>query len=132
MPQSNDTKLSNLLKDASTGQMQLPDFQRNWTWDDERVRGILASLSENYPMGAIMVLQYGNPQIKLKFRPLEGVNNVDAVVPERLILDGQRRMTSIYLAAFNRMPVKTTNSQRVPIERYYFFDMKKWHQSYCR
>lgn len=125
MPQSNDTKLSNLLKDASTGQMQLPDFQRNWTWDDERVRGILASLSENYPMGAIMVLQYGNPQIKLKFRPLEGVNNVDAVVPERLILDGQQRMTSIYLAAFNRMPVKTTNSQRVPIERYYFFDMKK-------
>ena len=125
MPQSNDTSLSDLLKDASTGQMQLPDFQRNWTWDDERVCGILASLSENYPMGAIMVLQYGNPDIKLKFRPLEGVTNVDTVVPEKLILDGQQRMTSIYLAAFNKAPVKTTNVQRAPIQRYYFFDMQK-------
>lgn len=88
MPQSNDTSLSDLLRDASTGQMQLPDFQRNWTWDDERVRGILASLSENYPMGAIMVLQYGNPDIKLKYRPLEGIIDVGTVVPERLILDG--------------------------------------------
>ncbi len=124
MPQSNDTSLSELLKAASTGQMQLPDFQRNWTWDDERVRGILASLSLNYPMGAIMVLQYGNPEIKLKYRPLEGVSNV-STVPKTLILDGQQRMTSVYLAAFNRAPVKTTNIQKMPIERYYYFDMQK-------
>ena len=63
-PTSLDTDLSQLLSDVRTGKIQLPEFQRGWTWDDNRIRGILASLSQGYPMGAIMRLQYGNPAIK--------------------------------------------------------------------
>ena len=50
--------------------MQLPEFQRDWTWDDSRIRGIIASLSQGYPMGAIMRLQYGNPDIQFKYRTI--------------------------------------------------------------
>ena len=59
-PQSLDTNLSQLLAEVKSGSMQLPEFQRDWTWDDNRIRGIIASLSQGYPMGAIMRLQYGN------------------------------------------------------------------------
>ena len=123
-PSSLDTNLSQLLMEASIGQMQLPEFQRNWTWDDERIRGILASLSQGYPMGAIMRLQYGNPEIRFKYRTLEGVNRKE-VEPDYLILDGQQRMTSMYQAAYSEKPVNTQTVKKVPIERYYYFDMQK-------
>ena len=123
-PSSLDTNLSQLLLEASTGKIQLPEFQRDWTWDDERIRGILASLSQGYPMGAIMRLQYGNPEIKFRYRTLQGVGNLD-VVPEHLILDGQQRLTSMYQAAFDSKPVKTVTEKKVSIERYYYLDMVK-------
>lgn len=123
-PSSLDTNLSQLLMEASIGKMQLPEFQRNWTWDDERIRGILASLSQGYPMGAIMRLQYGNPEIRFKYRTLEGVNRKE-VEPDYLILDGQQRMTLMYQAAYSEKPVNTQTVKKVPIERYYYFDMQK-------
>ena len=67
-PSSLDTNLSQLLQEVAAGKMQLPEFQRSWTWDDNRIQGIIASLSQGYPMGAIMRLQYGNPDICFKYR----------------------------------------------------------------
>ena len=93
-PQSLDTNLSQLLAEVKSGSMQLPEFQRDWTWDDNRIKGIIASLSQGYPMGAIMRLQYGNPDIQFKYRTITGVKGV-SVKPEHLILDGQQRLTSI-------------------------------------
>jgi len=83
-PQSLDTNLSQLLAEVKSGSMQLPEFQRDWTWDDSRIRGIIASLSQGYPMGAIMRLQYGNPDIQFKYRTITGVKGV-SVKPEHLI-----------------------------------------------
>lgn len=105
-PQSLDTNLSQLLAEVKFGSMQLPEFQRDWTWDDNRIRGIIASLSQGYPMGAIMRLQYGNPDIQFKYRTITGVKGV-SVKPEHLILDGQQRLTSIYQATSSKEPVST-------------------------
>lgn len=96
-PKSLDTELSELMRDVSSGKAQLPEFQRSWTWDDSRIRGILASLSQGYPMGAIMCLEYGNADVKFKYRPIEGVK-LAGVTPEFLILDGQQQLTSMYRA----------------------------------
>lgn len=128
-PSSENTKLSNLLNNINSGKMQLPEFQRNWTWDDERIRAILASISQNYPIGAIMLLAYGNPNIQLKYRVVEGVHAANAV-PDTLILDGQQRLTSIYLSAFSQKPVNTTTVQKMPIKRLYYFDMEKCMNPY--
>jgi hypothetical protein len=42
---STRTPLQELLARADTGKLQLPDFQRAWVWDDDRIRGLLASAS---------------------------------------------------------------------------------------
>ena len=73
MANSNDTNLKDLLDGISCGKIQLPEFQRSWTWDDNRIRGIIASVSLGYPMGAVMVLEYGNPDFVVQYRPIEGV-----------------------------------------------------------
>ncbi len=80
-PKSLDTDLSELMRDVASGKAQLPEFQRSWTWDDNRITGILASLSQGYPMGAIMRLTYGNENVRFKYRTIEGVS-VQGVVPD--------------------------------------------------
>lgn len=123
-PQSLDTNLSQLLEEVNTGKTQLPEFQRDWTWDDNRIRGILASLSQGYPMGAIMRLQYGNPDIKFKYRTIQGVGEKEAI-PDFLVLDGQQRLTSIYQATYSQKPVATKTDKGKEIERYYYLSMEK-------
>lgn len=121
--QSHDTELAELLSKVKKGELQLPEFQRDWTWDDDRIRAIIASLSQGYPMGAIMQLQYGNPEIRFKFRPLEGLSLGD-IQPNCLILDGQQRLTSIYLATSCSNPVNTKTAQNKAIKRYYYLSLK--------
>lgn len=121
-PTSNDTELSELMNDVKSGKLQLPEFQRSWTWDDNRLRGILASLSQGYPMGAIMRLQYGNEDIKFKYRPIEGVK-LSNIIPEFLALDGQQRLTSIYRSTVSKDPVDTKTDKGKGIQRYYYLDI---------
>lgn len=123
-PSSLDTNLSQLLDEVSSGKTQLPEFQRDWTWDDNRIRGIIASLSQGYPMGAIMRLQYGNPDIKFKYRTIKGVGQRD-LTPDFLVLDGQQRLTSIYQSTYSQNPVATKTDKGKEIERYYYLSMEK-------
>lgn len=123
-PKSLDTELSELMRDVTSGKAQLPEFQRSWTWDDGRIRGILASLSQGYPMGAIMHLECGNEKVKFKYRPIEGVKNV-AVAPDYLILDGQQRLTSMYRTTCSTDAVLTKTDKGKEIKRFYYLDMKK-------
>lgn len=123
-PQSLDTNLSQLLAEVKSGSMQLPEFQRDWTWDDNRIKGIIASLSQGYPMGAIMRLQYGNPDIQFKYRTITGVPAA-GVKPEHLILDGQQRLTSIFQATLSNKPVVTKTDKGNEIKRFYYLSMEK-------
>lgn len=123
-PKSLDTELSELMREVSTGKEQLPEFQRGWTWDNDRIRGIIASLSQGYPMGAIMRLEYGNENVRFKYRTIEGVT-VTGVTPEFLILDGQQRLTSMYRATCCKEPVETMTEKGKKIKRYYYLDIKK-------
>ena len=123
-PKSIDTELSELMRDVSSGKAQLPEFQRSWTWDDGRIRGILASLSQGYPMGAIMRLEYGNENVKFKCRTIEGVK-VQGATPSHLILDGQQRLTSMYRVTVSKDPVDTKTDKGKSIKRYYYLDIKK-------
>ena len=34
---TNDRPLTDLMKAVDNGSAQLPDFQRGWVWDDERM-----------------------------------------------------------------------------------------------
>lgn len=123
-PKSLDTELGELMHEVSCGKEQLPEFQRGWTWDDDRIRGIIASLSQGYPMGAIMRLEYGNENVRFKYRTIEGVT-VTGITPEFLILDGQQRLTSMFRATCCKEPVKTKTEKGKEIKRYYYLDIKK-------
>jgi hypothetical protein len=115
--------LDNLLRSAREGAAQLPDFQRGWVWDDEHVRDLLASVSQSFPIGTVMMLESGT-EVTFKTRPLEGVE-ADNVEPDELVLDGQQRLTSLYQALFSGRPVETKDAKKKPISRWYYIDIRK-------
>ncbi|MBQ9812147.1 MAG: DUF262 domain-containing protein [Thermoguttaceae bacterium] len=122
---TNDIKLTDLMNSILSCKSQLPDFQRGWVWDDDRIRALIASITNNYPVGAVMFLQYGNENVRFKYRPLEGAPENLGVVPEALILDGQQRLTSLFNAFCTEVPVKTKTSKGQKIERHYYLDIEK-------
>lgn len=122
-PESHDTPLKQLLESVDSGALQLPEFQRGWTWDDDRIRNIIASLSQGYPMGALMQLECGG-DVKLKYRPFEGTDIKD-VYASLLVLDGQQRLTSLYRSLFSKKVVTTVDARKQPLERYYYLDIRK-------
>jgi hypothetical protein len=121
---STKKSLYELLHDVDKGKIQLPDFQRGWVWDDNRIKGIIASVAKSFPIGAIMLLETGNESIRFKTKPVEGAP-VNGSLPEQLILDGQQRITSLYQAIITNRVVKTKNSKNYEIKRWYYIDMKK-------
>lgn len=122
---STKRSLFEILKDVHNGKIQLPDFQRGWVWDDDRIKGIIASVAKSYPIGAIMLLETGNENVKFKAKPLEGVKLNGDVKPDLLILDGQQRITSLYQAIKSKEIVTTRNEKNYVIKRWYYIDMVK-------
>ena len=117
--------LESLLNEAADGSSQLPDFQRGWVWDDEHVRSLLASISLGYPIGAVMMLRGGGDQVRFKQRLLEGAPVSAQGAADRLILDGQQRLTSLFQSLSLDRPVRTRDSRRREVERWYYIDMQR-------
>lgn len=123
---SNNESLSDILKSIDEGRTQLPDFQRGWVWEDSRIRALIASISNGYPIGAAMFLQTGSDEVHFKTRLFEGVDkSKEAVEPERLVLDGQQRNTSIYRAMYSKKIVETVDFKKKPIKRFYYLNIPK-------
>src|SRR5262249_46997818 len=125
MCDSTKESLQDLLRSIHESKTQLPDFQRGWVWDDEHIRSILASVSMSYPIGAVMMLQTGGPDVRFKLRPVEGVDRGQKGEPDRLILDGQQRLTSLYQALLMGRPVATKDARDNPVKRWYYLDIAK-------
>lgn len=121
---SYDTSLGELLSGVGRGELQLPEFQRSWTWDDGRIRNIIASLTQGYPMGALMRLECGGSEVRLKYRPFEGASSASEDA-DYLVLDGQQRLTSLYCSLYSKAPVNTKNERGQAIRRFYYLDMRK-------
>ena len=115
--------LHEVLEQIHRGAIQLPDFQRGWVWDDDHIRALIASVSLSYPIGAVMLLETGSDTVRFKPRLVEGAALHDPPHPDRLILDGQQRLTSLYLALQSGKPIPTRTEKGQEIERVYYLDM---------
>src|SRR5258707_13883407 len=122
---TNPYRLHELLQNCGRGTLQLPDFQRSWVWDEDRIRSLIASVSRAFPIGALMTLETGG-EVDFKPRPIEGAPaSANDARPQSLLLDGQQRMTSLYQVALRGKVVETITPKKKKVKRWFYIDMQK-------
>jgi len=123
--QTNPYDLHALLEYCHRGALQLPDFQRSWVWDEERIKSLIASVSRAFPVGALMTLDSGG-QVTFKPRPVEGAPaEAKQASPQSLLLDGQQRMTSLYQVTLRSKVVETVTPKNKKVKRWFYIDIRK-------
>ena len=114
-----------ILREVRDGKAQLPEFQRGWVWPVENIQSLLASISLAYPVGTIMMLRTGGQGVRFKQRPVEGATPPPAAHADRLILDGQQRLTSLFQSIMLDVPVQAQDSRKKPVTGWFYIDMLK-------
>lgn len=117
--------LDQYLKWTVNGTVQLPDFQRGYKWDDDRIRQLLVTILRGHPMGVVMLLDTNNDEVRFKPRPVEGVVLSTDISPSYLLLDGQQRLTSMTQALTDDGVVDTKDSRGKLMSRRYFVNISK-------
>jgi hypothetical protein len=115
--------LKDLLTQVDKGEAKLPEFQRGWVWPDHNIASLIASISLGYPAGTVMMLKHGG-DVRFKTRAVEGAPATTST-PDRLILDGQQRLTSLYQSLFHNEPVETHDSRGKPVRGWFYIEMQK-------
>jgi len=92
-------KLSEFLYGIAKKDILLPEFQREYVWNREQSKQLMVSLFKNYPIGAFLLWKTENPpEIK------NNAISTDKLGTHSLILDGQQRLTTLYLLIKNEIP----------------------------
>ena len=117
-------QLSSLLDKIDSGEIQLPDFQRGWVWDEDRIISLIASVARSFPIGALMTLRTGG-NVEFMTHPIEGAEVDKNANVDELILDGQQRMTSLYQVTKHGKVVNTYTSKQKKVSRWFYFDIRK-------
>lgn len=92
-------KVSELLDEIRNKDAVLPEFQREYVWSKEQAKQLLVSLTRDFPVGGLLFWKTDDPP-ELK--------NVDQL-PDKLgsvevILDGQQRLTTLYMLITGNTP----------------------------
>ena len=77
----------------------LPEFQREYVWTREQAKQLIVSLLKMYPTGSLLVWKTDRPpEIK------NSAVSRDRIGTTSVILDGQQRLTTLYLLTQNSIP----------------------------
>ena len=112
--------LENMMQKIKHGTIQLPDFQRKWVWNDDKIKSLLESVIRGFPINSILLLECDASGLKFARHPIFGAEAIDTL-PQHLILDGQQRLTSLFGALYCDKAVKIKSGK----EYFYYVDMAK-------
>jgi hypothetical protein len=91
----NQPLIETLISWVKSGEIAIPEIQRPFVWSSTKVRDLMDSLYQGYPIGYI--ISWRNPNIKLKDGSLsEG---------KKILIDGQQRVTALTAAIIGQQIV---------------------------
>lgn len=96
--------IETLLTWVKSGEIAIPEIQRPFVWDATKVRNLLDSLYQGYPVGYLIA--WRNPTVKLK--------DGSASAGKRILIDGQQRVTAL-MASLLGIEVLTDDYETVRI-----------------
>jgi len=84
--------IETLLTWVKSGEIAIPEIQRPFVWEATKVRNLLDSLYQGYPVGYLIA--WRNPTVKLK----DGTPSAG----KRVLIDGQQRVTALMAGLLGR------------------------------
>ena len=84
----NQLLVSNLLSMVQMGEIAIPEIQRPFVWEPDKVTELIDSLYNGFPIGYIITWQ--SPNVKLK--------DGNSSVGKKILIDGQQRITALRAA----------------------------------
>ncbi len=84
--------IETLLTWVKSGEIAIPEIQRPFVWEATKVRNLLDSLYQGYPVGYLIA--WRNPTVKLK----DGTSSAG----KRILIDGQQRVTALMASLLGR------------------------------
>ncbi|VFB15978.1 Uncharacterized conserved protein [Urinicoccus massiliensis] len=128
--------IAKVIKDISSNRYVLPSIQREYVWDAEQIETLFDSLMREYPIGTFLFWQINKEhvtdydfyafmknyhEVKNKHNEKVDLKGSDGVIA---VLDGQQRLTSIYLGlkgtyAYKRKYASRTNPNAYPTRKLY-------------
>ena len=92
-------KISTILDKVDENQLFVPAFQREYVWKRDDAKQLIDSLIKEYPTGTMLTWETANPP-ELK-GPYKYDQKQGAV---RILLDGQQRVTTLYMLIRGEIP----------------------------
>ncbi|WP_444912242.1 GmrSD restriction endonuclease domain-containing protein [Microbulbifer sp. PAAF003] len=90
--------LKDLIADINSGQIKVPQFQRQFVWKEEQALKLLDSIASNYPVGSLLLWRTKNSLAVERNIGAFKLPETDDMSPTDYVLDGQQRLTVIYSA----------------------------------
>lgn len=84
----NQHLIETLLVWVKSGEIAIPEIQRPFVWDSSKVRDLMDSLYQGYPVG--YVITWRNPNVRLK--------DGSTAEGKKVLIDGQQRITALTAA----------------------------------
>jgi hypothetical protein len=84
--------IETLLTWVKSGEIAIPEIQRPFVWEPTKVRNLLDSLYQGYPIGYLIA--WRNPTVRLK----DGTPSAG----KRILIDGQQRVTALMAGLLGR------------------------------
>ncbi len=92
-------KISTILEKIDENQLFVPAFQREYVWKRDDAKQLIDSLIKEYPTGTMLTWETANPP------ELKGPHKYDKKMGAvRLLLDGQQRVTTLYMLINGDIP----------------------------
>lgn len=92
-------QIRQIIEKIDDNQIFIPAFQREYVWKRADVKALFTSLIKRYPTGTLLTWETTNPP------ELKGQKKyTSAMGAVKLILDGQQRITSIYMIIKGKLP----------------------------
>jgi uncharacterized protein with ParB-like and HNH nuclease domain len=85
-----------LMEELTSGRMRVPNFQRGFVWDPERVSYLMDSIYKGYPFGSILLWRTKQGLTYERDLGPFALPRNDPSYPTDYILDGQQRVTSMF------------------------------------
>ena len=101
----NQHLIETLLSWVNSGEIAIPEIQRPFVWDSSKVRDLMDSLYQGYPIG--YVIAWRSPNIRLKDGSLSD--------GKKILIDGQQRITALTAAVLGEYVINKTY-QKVKIK----------------